>query len=255
MLVGGNPLPNTVAGKLLVAPGGTITLVHSGGAAGTADVAQRLKQWLEEKAKEEQTSVKVELREVSESNPSSIVQGVKERLEAINAQSVGLNYTGGTKAMSVHAYRAVEQWAKEKGITPVFSYLDARTLEMVFDPVDAGSSEQRRYVGRALELKLTDLLALHGCTLKNQPTQTVLLPETADALAKACGNDAGFKDWRQWIDNELRPKCRRSDKEDWKNKTQLQSVRLTLPNSESLREVVQALKSELGHPDDDLGLT
>lgn len=121
MLVGGNPLPNAVAGKLLVAPGGTITLVHSGGAAGTGKVAQRLKQWLEEQARKEQTSVKVELKEVSESNPSTIVQGVKERLEAVNAPSVGLNYTGGTKAMAVHAYRTVEQWAKEKGITPVLS--------------------------------------------------------------------------------------------------------------------------------------
>lgn len=30
LLVGGNPLPNAVAGKLLARSGGTITLLHSG---------------------------------------------------------------------------------------------------------------------------------------------------------------------------------------------------------------------------------
>ena len=247
LLVGGNPLPNAVAGKLLAAPGGTITLVHS---KDTADVAQRLKKWLSSQEK-----VEVVLKEVSESSPASVVQGVQNCLDPIGAQSVGLNYTGGTKAMSVHAYRAVEQWAKQNGVTPVFSYLDARTLQMVFDSVDGGSSERREYVGRALELKLTDLLALHGWTLQHEPTGSALLPATAHALAKACGNDEGFKQWKQWVDSEFRPKCRRSDKKDWKSKTQLQSVPLTLPEGDSLREVVQSMRSELRQPEGDLGLS
>jgi len=156
--------------------------------------------------------------------------------------------------MSVHAYRALEQWGKQKNMTPVFSYLDARTLQMIFDPVDAGQSEQRKYVGRAVEMKLSDLLALHGWTLKHSPTCTPLLPATASALAKACGSDDGFKAWKKWIDSEFRPKCRRSDREDWKNKTQLQSILLTLPTDNALVEVVQSLRSELNVPADDLGL-
>jgi len=165
LLVGGNPLPNAVAGKLLTADSGTITLIHS---KDTLGVAQRLKSWLSG----EGVAKAVDLKEVSESSPPSIVQGVQERLNAVNAQLVGLNYTGGTKAMSVHAYRAIEQWANEqrskgKSIETVFSYLDARTLEMVFDPPHAGSSEQREYVGRALQLSLRDLLELHGRKLKS----------------------------------------------------------------------------------------
>jgi hypothetical protein len=250
LLVGANPLPNAVAGKLLAAPDGTITLVHSGSAAGTAYVAQRLHGWL----KKQKVVNTVELKEVEESSPSSIVRGVQERLNAIQPKTVGLNYTGGTKAMSVHAYRTVEHWAREKSITPVFSYLDARTLEMVFDPVDAGSSEQRVYIGRALELKLTDLLELHGWTLKHEPTCTALLPTAACALARACAEDSGFTAWNQWIDSEFRPKCRRSDKEGWKNKTQLQSISLALPTSSHLREVVRSLRSELKMPVGNLGL-
>ncbi|HWP47345.1 MAG TPA: hypothetical protein VNM22_09310 [Candidatus Limnocylindrales bacterium] len=251
LLVGGNPLPNAVAGKLLTAPGGTITLIHSGGAAGTAKVAQRLCKWL----KEQGVTQSVELKEVGESDPTSIVAGAQERLKAIKAQRVGLNYTGGTKAIAVHAYRAVEQWTKEKGITPVFSYLDARTLQMVFDPAAGGNEQRKRiYIGRALELKLTDLLALHGWTLKHEPTEIPLFPATAHALARVCANDGGFKDWKQWIEEEFRPKCRRPDKEDWKNKTQLQAVSLILPTSSSLSEVVQSLRAELKVPQGDLGL-
>lgn len=217
---------------------------------GTGDVAHRLKTWLEN----QEVVSSVRLKEVEESSPVSVSDGVRECLEEVNAQRVGLNYTGGTKAMSVHAYRTLEQWAKEKSVTPVFSYLDARTLQMIFDPVDAGQSEQRKYVGRAVEMKLTDLLALHGWTLKHSPTCTPLLPATASALARACGSDAGFNAWGKWIDSEFRPKCRRSDKEDWKNKTQLQSVLLTLPTDNSLAEVVPSLRSEITFTADELGL-
>src|SRR6266850_1942355 len=115
LLVDGNPLPNAVAGKLLAESSGTITLVHSGGATGTAEVAQRLHTWLNG----QKVAERVQLKEVGESNPTSIFTGVQERLNAVHAQRVGLNYTGGTKAMSVHAYRAVAQWTTEKRVTPV----------------------------------------------------------------------------------------------------------------------------------------
>ncbi len=152
LLIGKNPLPNAVAGKLLVQPGGAITLVHS---RDSFPVAQRLTAWLE---KEHNNKGKVKLKQVEESDPYSIYQGVRKHLEEVQAKSIGLNYTGGTKMMSVHAYRAVERWAKDEGIMPVFSYLDARTLQIVFDPVDESSSGQRIYVGREVKLKLEDFL-------------------------------------------------------------------------------------------------
>lgn len=219
LLVGGNPLPNAIAAKLLVVPRGTITLIHSRGATGTADVAQRLRSWLDGQG----VTCHLKLKEVEESNPISIMQGVRACLEATKAQRVGLNYTGGTKAMSVHAYRTVEQWAKERNVTPVFSYLDARTLEMVFDPIGIGSSEQRIYIGLAVKMELTDLLRLHRWTPKHQPTRMALLPRTAHTLASALATDDGFKHWQQWIASEFRPNCRRRDKEDWKSKNRTAS--------------------------------
>lgn len=241
LLVGGNPLPNAVAGKLLAGSGGRITLVHSKSSAhskGTAEVAQRLRTWMtEQKIVAERGSI--ELKEVEESSATSIVQGVQERLKAFNAQSVGLNYTGGTKVMSVHAYRAVEQLAGGNGVTPVFSYLDARTLEMVFDPVDAGSSEQREYLGRKVKMGLKDLLELHGWSFKYPPNEIPILPKGAGALARAfAGDEQAMQIWKDWISNTHQPEI--SD----------------LPSDGLLNQVKQTLSSEVyqvAKPEDWMG--
>lgn len=200
LLVGSNPLPNAVAGKLLVEPEGKITLVHSND---SFPVAQRLKAWLER----ENTRNTVKLKSVRESELSSIYQGVWECLKESATRTIGLNYTGGTKMMSVHAYRAVEQWANEKGIAPVFSYLDARTLQIVFDPPEGSVSEQRIYVGREFELKFLDFLDLHGRSLSNTPNNESVLPGTTRTLAEFCWNVDGFcKKWSNWASSEIMKK-------------------------------------------------
>jgi hypothetical protein len=250
LLVGGNPLPNAIAGKILVTPGGKVILVHS---PDTANVAQRLRAWLNK-----QGIASVDLADVEEeANSASIFRCVRRHVASEKSQSIGLNYTGGTKAMSVHAYRAMEQWAKENGATPAFSYLDARNLRMVFDPPDpmSGAHGHSEYVGRAMELKLEDMLELHGWTLKHPPTTQPALPMTANELAVACNGDNAFSDWKQWVHGELRAKCRRPDRDDeWKNKTALRSISLDLPKSETLAQVVQTLQSELGLPEGHLAL-
>lgn len=248
LLVGGNPLPNAVVGKLLAAPNGTITLIHS---RETADIAQRLHTWLSG-----QRVPHLELKEIEESDSTSIFRGVRERMEKIKSQCIGLNYTGGTKAMSVHSYRAVERWAQEHSIASVFSYLDARELKVVFDPADPASGKHghAEYVGRAVELKLVDLLQLHGWTLKHEPNTEPVLPRSASALVAACINDDTFNDWKRWIHDELRAKCRRPGKDEWKSKTALCSITLNVPSSSTLSEVVQALQDELDHIEGDIAL-
>ena len=253
LLVGSNPLPNAVAGKLLTAQGGTVTLIHSDS---FSQVAQRLRVWLSH-----QGVTEVRLKEVGESHPVSIAQNVQAELQSVHVQRVGLNYTGGTKAMSVHAYRAVEQWASAqrkqgKNAEIVFSYLDARKLEMVFDPADPSSGEygRREYVGLEVPLTLTDLLEMHGWTPKHPTNRQPILPDSAGALAKVCVTDDGLNNWRQWIDNELRGKCRKPGKEDWKSKTALASTSLALPRDATLNGVVQSLQDELSLPIGDLTL-
>ena len=234
---------------MLVAPGGTITLIHS---QDTADVARRLRGWLQVAGEVEH----VDLKHVNESNPTSIARAVKERLTAVPRPRVGLNYTGGTKAMSVHAYRTIEQLSKETNSFLVFSYLDARELALVINFIDPalGESAHTVYVGRALDLRLGDLLSLHGWTPRHPPTLAPLLSDSAHILARICGDDVAFGEWMQWIDDELRPKCRRTDKEDWKNKTQLKAITLTWPTSDGLQEVVNSICLELNMPRNNLTL-
>src|SRR5712692_6170276 len=98
LLVGSNPLPNAVAGKLLAAPGGKITLIYSRDG---FPLAERLGKWFQ--------NVDIGLKEVEESNATSVEEKVFEAIEqyerdhartnAARPARVGLNYTGGTKVM------------------------------------------------------------------------------------------------------------------------------------------------------------
>ncbi len=239
LLVGGNPLPNAVAGQSLTVPGGTITLVHS---PETASVAQRLHSYFVRKG-----ISSIEFKEVDESKPISIFEAVQKTLNQHKPQRVGLNYTGGTKPMSVHAYRAVEQWAQAKDVTAIFTYLNPRELRIVCDRVTARGHEPEysEYVGRSLEPRLEDLLALHNWTVQRDPNVEPMLLASAAALAKTCTHDEGFTAWRAWVCDELEANCHRPD-DKWQSAGKLRAISLEFPTSDVLRDVVETLQHELG---------
>ncbi|MFP4441184.1 MAG: hypothetical protein ACLFVO_28455 [Chloroflexaceae bacterium] len=95
---------------------------------------------------------------------------------------IGLNYTGGTKAMAVHAYRALEQ---ADGLTRrYYSYLDARTLSMQFTD-DHGNTWPERVEAR-VTVSLAELLMLHGHklgSLKREMSKEVRWPETTQRIS------------------------------------------------------------------------
>lgn len=192
LLVGGNPLPNAVAGRLLLKPGGRITLVHS---AETHAIAQRLDRWLEGPGVSQ-----VELRLTSESVAGEI-EAVANKL-ATPTERTGLNYTGGTKAMAVHMHRALVN-----KIEPAHrSYLDSRSLRVRFD--DGASC----YAGLTPRLGLASLMELHKELHFNPfrlPSTLSMLPATAGAVARQW-RDADFRTrWFAWfgsLDQQLRRK-------------------------------------------------
>ncbi len=206
LLVGSNPVPNAVAGKLLTAPGGTITLIHSKDG---FELAKRLKSWFVEAG---YVDTNIGLKEVKESDATSVfgrVQEVLEKYEQDHAGTnkadmtrVGLNYTGGTKVMSVHAYRALEQWANKHKKEAVFSYLDARTLQMRFERTD-DMSPIPFDVGLEVEIRIRDLLKLHNWELEKDPTVAPMLPKSAAALLAIHSNAAEAGIWTEWLHNEL----------------------------------------------------
>ena len=194
LLIGSNPLPNYVAALILAKNSGNVYLLHSGGTHGTSEVADRLKTAIMKRKKE---LSKVECREVDESKSHIIFQRVDEVINEISRQTgIGLNYTGGTKAMAVHVYRAIEK----KGFAfPVFSYIDARTLSLVID----GKNEPIKLNPLEMDcsMSLNELLSLHGydvSTIRKKPFQ----PDFCQALAGTISQERAWRQWKTWISDE-----------------------------------------------------
>lgn len=184
LLVGTNPLPNYVAARLLLKSGGHIYLVHTDETAGVAD---RLIAALQI-ATGQVTKV-----EVKEAEGDDIFNQVARY--AREKHDVGLNYTGGTKTMAVHAYRAVEKHC----LRAVFSYLDARTLSLFIET--SNSQVQRISVANALQVSLSEMLALHGYSLPS-PRLTPNQPEVCQALARIHSDPTAFSEWRKWLEQQ-----------------------------------------------------
>src|SRR5947209_7954632 len=265
LLVGSNPVPNAVAGKLLTAPGGTITLIHS---ANGLDLAQRLKSWFVNAGYSDKN---VGFAQVEESNATLVYERVHEVLEqrendfsntnTARMARVGLNYTGGTKVMSVHAYRALENWAKSRDREAIFSYLDARTLQMCFDRAP-GRNAISFYVGLKVEISIDDLLKLHDWKLEPLPTRAPVLPESAAALLTVHSNPTEAGIWTKWLRDELFPEAKKrvpipppiwvsksgekvqeqlewpTPNNKWKSKTDLQKLEISWPDLSVFRETM-----------------
>lgn len=186
LLMGRNPLPNYVAAKLLLKPGGTLYLVHSEGPEGTGEVALRLAVHFEDDASK---FIPVRLQDTE-----ALRSEIKTKLDKIDKGTIGLNYTGGTKVMAIHSYRAVEQFCQQR--KPVYSYLDANTLELVIEPPPRKETLRRKVV-QAVEVPLKTLLDIHGIdvsgTLQTEPQHR----ELACALAQMHGSSSGIKAWKE----------------------------------------------------------
>lgn len=151
LLVGTNPLPNYVSGLLLAADSATIHLLHT---TDTLQVAERLQRSLGRV----RSDLNIIPREIDETDGDKIIAKIKVILKetTLARKRLGLNYSGGTKSMAVHAYYAL----RNAFPNACFSYLDARSLSMVIDPGD--QPVQTVAVKSAVQVKLTDLLRMHG---------------------------------------------------------------------------------------------
>jgi len=217
LLVGTNPLPNWVAAQTLLKPRGRVHLIYT---RGVEPHARRLRDVLENKnITPGIAKLPVSWLETADANAEKIYDDVKAyagRLLQNPARKLGLNYTGGTKMMAVHAHRAVTAAAREmekpnKKIPFVLSYLDARTLEFKFDKDFAP-------VKPDCQIKIATLFDLHDDWKRGKYQQTV------DCLGAACGlvdvhsNFSGQRVWRNWCDGwkEMLEDAGISKIESWK---------------------------------------
>jgi len=228
LLMGENPLPNAVAALTLLQPGGTPYLVHT---RHTQTQAERLADVLQDIP----TLKPAQLINLGTNQAEPFV--IRQRMQAI-ARSlsgrIGMNYTGGTKAMSVHAYRSLEQVHPHA----IFSYLDSNTLEMVIDN-DQSSSARFKV---APELSLDQLFRLHGLIWRSDspPLTQPILSTAATRLAKFHQFLTLSKAWRSWCNAELR-KFGKNEYGHWRMEAELaQFPPLTLVNlPDPLKDVLQ----------------
>lgn len=234
LLVGTNPLPNFVAAKLLLRPGGRLYLVHS---AGTEQIAERLSQyWIDV-----EKSAQPQFIRVAEADGADIHRKIDSELQQISAGVVGLNYTGGTKIMSVHACRTMLGYQRKKQSGVVLSYLDARTnkvhIEYENNP-PFGSDSVIFEVSPTLE----QIIRLHVVELSSAIERNVMLPDLATQFAKAHESAETAIAWRAWCENVLRSEKTRTNSGKWKEDNQLRIVELTLPVDPLLQPLTTAIR-------------
>ena len=197
LLIGGNPLPNYVAAQLLTKDRATTKIILVCSADTRDEAARRIERQLKVEG-----FGSITYCEVEEANPQDIRNQVMRAIQGLSG-SIGLHYTGGTKAMSVHAYLALQTKADSRA---QYSYLDARRLELQIET--GGRLGTIPDVGMLLPrpLRIETLLKLHKLEdLTDQSMQvTPLWPDAAQALAKLYTDADRAKGWRAWCDRTLR---------------------------------------------------
>lgn len=245
LLIGENPLPNYVATRLLLNQGGMPYLVHT---TGTEKLAKRLQTILSNELIGLKTAKLVSLNDY-EADAYQIQKAIRSKLETIKDGKIGLNYTGGTKAMAVHAYRAVFSALRSE---TVFSYLDPRKLKMCIDSENT-PIEPIKVTPEMLEVQLCKVFQIHGWVWKSDPIYSPQLSEAAQVFAKFHEQGELVHLWRNWCNQVLR-KQTRDDKGRWLNKTNLQTVSpLNLKMVQYQVKIVNAL-SQLGVTGEDFSL-
>lgn len=247
LLIGENPLPNYVAAKLLLETGGNVYLVYTNGTDCQATQLQRI---LDDELEGCQPCQLISLEDY-ESDAYRIQRKIREWVEKLREGSIGINYTGGTKAMAVHSYRAALQVCQERNQKVCFSYLDPRKLRMCFDRQE-GESKTIRISPEDLEVKLETIFDLHSWKWLSTPSNKPLHPNAAEEFAKFHTQEEMGRLWRRWCDNTLRTKTRKGS--GWHGEEELKKVEpLTLELLNGCMEIKAAL-STLGVADDMLSL-
>ena len=215
LLIGTNPLPNFIAARQLLVDNGTVYLVY------TDDT----KSW-KDRIRDRLSSRKIKIVEIylkSESDSSDIYQKIYDKITSIQSEeSVGLNYTGGTKAMAVHSYRAI--YDKRQHNNAFYSYLDSRKLQIYIDR-DNGEPFHEKV---QIKMSMRELLDLHYLEWQQdqQPLSEPKLPQASLKIVELYKDDSLADAWRTWCNKKLHPQTKNGDY--WKEESELSQKNLLI---------------------------
>lgn len=249
LLVGENPLPNYVATLAMLEDGGKVYLVFT---EHTKSQKNCLSKRLREQKKVELNKVELIDLKKYESDCYHIREIIQKKIKPINSGTIGLNYTGGTKAMAVHAYHAVQELRGDA----IFSYLDSRTLEMCIDRPNNPPIREKVF----LDMSFAELFGLHNLKWKDDkpPSTEPALPDLAAKFESFYQNEDLAKAWRGWCNGELRRqmKCDNDKKGNngWKPEDKLEA-NPTLSLRQLPEEIKEILRQNLDASTNQLNLT
>jgi hypothetical protein len=205
LTVGTNPLPVYVAAfqliKKFMGDGREIhglTLIIS-------DETERYKEPFQQKIQKEYPKIKVTApwRVGNAGNPKEILQTVQGNLATYNNCEIHLHYTGGTKALAVHAWEAV------KSLKPVSSsYLDPRNGASGPCIIDNSDHLLVADCRQGIHLDIEQLLGFHAYRLKKTlPDPPPPPPEWGVALFDTLAVHVHWSAYNQWYENVWRKKA------------------------------------------------
>jgi hypothetical protein len=241
LLVGTNPLPNLVAAQLMLKSQGQLYLVHSGK---TQPVAERLARYWTDTEEQSQPQFVY----IDEADGANIRQKIEQALKSIGDGQIGLNYTGGTKTMAVHACRTMLDYQRAKRRPVTLSYLDARSNSMYIEHGDdpALMTEPLLY---AVKPSIAGIVKLHAFELKSSIATKPMLPELAEVLVEVHQDPTAGTTWRTWCNEALRKNTRTKKAEEWDKENLLRQVQLSMPVDPSLRAVADKMANMFGASD------
>jgi len=251
LIVDDAPLLNAISAKLLLKPGGRITLIYS---EDSMHPAERLEHWLHQNL----TGAIVEPVHyklcILEHTPSSIYSRLDNALTQGTGKIICLNYSNdGNRSVATHAYRAVERWVKvhKYDVKSVFSYLDVRNHRLFFEP----PYEEEIYIGDKVTLSLEDILYLRDIALVEAGSSPHLfLPKTARAIAADYSqrHRARVSVYQRWKEKELYPKCYIDKAGLWRRQSDLRKIRLAWPEDKAIAAALQEETGQHGQAELDI---
>jgi Domain of unknown function (DUF1887) len=230
LLVGENPLPNYVAARTLLNEKGTVYLVFT-------NQTKSQKTCLLGKEGLKRYNIKCEEIDLAnyESNSYHIRDRIQKKIKTLPPGTVGLNYTGGTKAMAVHAYKAMQ----ELKLDAVFSYLDPRRLKMCIDQ----QGNQPLEFPVSLTLSLKELFKLHNNNYwleDKPPEEKPILHDVALKFLEIYQNNASREQWKIWRKEKL-VNLKQNDK--WDEEKLKKNKKITLQGLS--KDIVDILREDL----------
>jgi len=188
VLVGGNPLPNYVAAHLLLKDKGCLHLVCSNE---TEKIANKLATYFPDQFIKHTLQDAADRGEIRRVMSDALKKDYKPG-------TVGLHYTGGTKAMAVHVHQII----REKCSDAILTYLDSRTLTLRCDSIVNNVK-----VKFLVKPDLRTLLDMHQLSLNEGhiPRVKPVLLELDQLLAKGHASKKAAESYAQWCKDYVYP--------------------------------------------------